>query len=238
MDETREVQYHLIKELPLADRPRERLVKYGAETLTNSELLAILLRTGTKDQSVLSLAYKVLHTSDVSDVSGLRGLVTKSIQDLSEIKGIGVAKATQLKAAIELGRRISATVPEKRPAIKSPADVAMLLMEEMRYLEKEHFKTLLLNTKNEVLVVDTVSIGSLNASIVHPREVFQNPIKRSAKSIILVHNHPSGDPEPSSEDIAVSKRLIEAGRLLGIDVLDHIVIGDNKFISLKERGLI
>lgn len=227
------LKYQLIKELPQEERPRERLLKYGAEALANSELLAIVLRSGTKNQSALSLAHKLLQAPD-----GLKHLATQTLEEMCEINGIGMAKACQIKASIEIGKRIGAIAPEQRPIIKSPADAAALIMEDMRFLDREHFKTMCLNTKNGVLAIETVSIGSLNSSVVHPREVFKNPIKRSSAAIILIHNHPSGDPTPSSEDVAVTKRLIEGGQILGIEVLDHIIIGDNKYLSLKEKCLI
>lgn len=222
-----------MKDMPLELRPRERILKDGPEALSNIELLAILLRIGTKEDNVLELAAKIL-----TQVGNVKGLVNHSIDDLKNIKGIGLAKAAQIKAAIELGKRISSTSNEERPIIRSPQDVERLLMEEMRHLDREYFKAISLNTKNNVLAIETVSVGSLSSSIVHPRELFKNPIKRSAAAIILVHNHPSGDPSPSKEDLDVTRRLAEVGKLLGIEVLDHIIIGDNKYISLKEKGVI
>lgn len=222
-----------MKDMPLELRPRERIVKDGPEALSNIELLAILLRIGTKEENVLELAAKIL-----TQVGNIKGLASYSIEDLKNIKGIGLAKAAQIKAAVEIGKRISSAPNEERPIIRSPQDVERLLMEEMRHLDREYFKAISLNTKNNVLAIETVSVGSLSSSIIHPRELFKNPIKRSAAALILVHNHPSGDPSPSKEDLDVTKRLVEVGKLLGIEVLDHIIIGDNKYISLKEKGVI
>ena len=220
-----------LRDVPEEERPRERMLQYGAQALSNAELLAILLRTGTISESAVGLAQRLLAES-----GGLRQLVEMSANELMKIKGIGLAKALQIKAGIELGRRIARSVQDSAVTIRSPRDVSDLLMEDLRYLKKEHFVCLFLNTKNHVIGQETLSIGSLNASIVHPREVFVAAIKRSSASIICVHNHPSGDPTPSREDIEITKRLSEAGRLIGIDVLDHIIIGDRTFVSLKEKG--
>lgn len=208
------------------------MLAVGAQALSNAELLAILLRTGTPQETALELAQRLL-----SQPGGLRYLAEASLEELKEQKGIGLAKATQIKAAIELGRRLS-VYSANRPVIQHPGDVASLLMDEMRYLDREHFRTVSLNTKNRVLAIDNVAVGSLNASLIHPREVFKGPVKRSAAAIILVHNHPSGDPSPSLEDIQVTRRLVEAGKLLGIEVLDHLILGDGSFISMKEKGLL
>ncbi|MFE5320154.1 DNA repair protein RadC [Paenibacillus sp. NPDC056579] len=221
-----------LRDVPNEERPRERMMQYGAQALNNAELLAILLRTGTVQESAVRLAERLLSQS-----GGLRSLVDMSLQQLTEIKGIGAAKALQIQAGIELGRRLARSGTKETVTVRSPEDVSSLLMEDMRYLQKEHFVCLFLNTKNHVIGQETLSMGSLNASIVHPREVFLAAIKRSSASIICVHNHPSGDPTPSSEDIQMTQRLVEAGDIIGIDVLDHIVIGDRTYISLKEQGL-
>jgi DNA repair protein RadC len=221
----------MIRDFPEAERPRERLISDGPESLANHELLAILLRTGTKDESVLQLANRLLNHFE-----GLRLLKDATIEEITSIKGIGTAKAVQILAAIELGRRISRLQYDERYVIRSPEDGAKYVMEDMRFLSQEHFVCLYLNTKNQVIHRKTVFIGSLNASIVHPREVFKEAIKRSAASIICAHNHPSGDPTPSREDIEVTKRLAECGRMIGIELLDHLIIGDRKFVSLKEKG--
>ncbi|WP_243290701.1 DNA repair protein RadC [Bacillus sp. FJAT-47783] len=220
-----------IRDFPKNDRPRERMMNEGPESLSNHELLAILLRTGTKNESVLHLSNKVLKQFD-----GLRMLKDASIEEITSIPGIGTAKAVQVMAALELGRRVHQLTFQERYAIRSPKDAANYVMEEMRFLTQEHFVCLYLNTKNQVLQKRTVFIGSLNASIVHPREVFKEALKRSAASIICMHNHPSGDPTPSREDIEVTKRLSECGKLIGIEVLDHIIIGEQKYVSLKEKG--
>lgn len=221
----------LIRDVPVTERPRERLLQVGASVLTNQEIIAILLRTGSKKDSVIDLAGKVLSTFD-----GLDLLKEATIEELCSIDGIGLAKAVELSAAMELGRRIHTLQTKERYVIRSPEDVLSLVMEDMRFLKQEHFVCLYLNTKNQVIFRHTVFIGSLNASIVHPREVFKEALRRSSASIICLHNHPSGDPSPSREDIDVTKRLYEAGRVLGIELLDHIIIGDRTFISLKEQG--
>ena len=226
-----EAHNHVMKDVPSEDRPRERLMKIGAEALSHAELLAILLRTGTKRESAVLLASRIL-----KECGSLRGLVDMSVEELTSIRGIGPAKAVQLRAGIELGRRLARSAGGEAPFIRKPSDAADLMMEELRYLKKEHFVCLFLNTKNQVIARETLSVGTLNASLVHPREVFRAAIKCSSASLICVHNHPSGDPTPSPEDVAMTRRLIEAGELVGIDVLDHLVIGDNRFISLKEQG--
>ncbi|WP_027398122.1 RadC family protein [Anaerovorax odorimutans] len=226
--------YTTIKELPQDERPREKLIKHGSGFLSNSELLAILIATGTKDSSAVMLANKILSLNK----KGISYLVDCTIEELSNIPGIGIAKSTQIVAAIELGKRIATKPKEKRINIKSPKEVADLFMEEMRYLRKEFLKVLLLNAKNEIISIENTSIGDLNSSIVHPREVFCSAVKKSAASIIVVHNHPSGNPMPSQEDINITVRLAEAGRILGINILDHLIIGDGNFVSLKEKMLI
>ncbi|TKD70415.1 RadC family protein [Pseudalkalibacillus hwajinpoensis] len=223
----------MIRDYPEEERPRERLVKDGPETLSNQELLAIILRTGTKQESVLQLSYRIIQYFE-----GLRLLKDASIEELTSLNGVGTAKAVQLIAAMELGRRVSRLQLEERYTIRSPEDGANYVMEDMRFLSQEHFVCLYLNTKNQVLHRQTVFVGSLNASIVHPREVFREAFRRSAASLICFHNHPSGDPTPSREDIEVTKRLAECGKMLGIDMLDHIIIGDQKFVSLKEKGYV
>ncbi len=221
----------MIRDFPQDERPRERLVQSGASSLSNQELLAILLRTGTKSESVLQLSNRLLTHFD-----GLNLLKDASLEEITKTKGIGLAKAVQIMASVELGRRISNLAFDDRYSIRSPEDGANYVMNDMRFLAQEHFVCLYLNTKNQVLHKQTIFIGSLNASIVHPREVFKEAFRRSAASIICIHNHPSGDPTPSREDIEVTKRLVECGRIIGIDVLDHLIIGEKKFISLKEKG--
>lgn len=222
----------MIRDFPVAERPRERLIQQGAASLSNQELLAILLRTGTKSESVLQLANRLLTQFD-----GLLWLKEAAVEEIMGIKGIGQAKAVQIAAAVELGRRISNLSYDDRYVIRGPEDGANYVMNDMRFLQQEHFVCLYLNTKNQVLHKQTIFIGSLNASIVHPREVFKEAFRRSAASIICLHNHPSGDPSPSREDIEVTKRLVECGRIIGIEILDHLIIGDNKYVSMKEKGL-
>jgi DNA repair protein RadC len=218
-----------IMEMPLEERPRERLLQYGSSALSHAELLAILLRTGSHKESAIHLAQRIL-----KDSGGLHQLVDMNVQELTQLKGIGQTKATQILASIELGRRISQSKLKQTYVIKSPEDAAKYMMESMRHLQKEHFVVLFLNTKHHIIEHETLSIGSLNASIVHPREVFKAAIKRSSASIICLHNHPSGDPTPSPEDIQMTRRLTEAGEIIGIELLDHIIIADDQFISLKE----
>lgn len=222
-----------IKEIPQNDRPRERLLKYGAEVLSDSELLAIMLRTGTKNLNAVLLSQKIL-----GGRGGLRFLEESSVQELSSISGIGNAKASIIKAAIELGKRLRSSDINDKIEIKSPKDISDILMESMRYLKKEHFKVVFLNIKNIVIDISNLSIGTLNSSIVHPREVFYDAIKKTAYSMIICHNHPSGDPTPSSEDINTTRRLVEVGKLVGIEILDHLIIGDGVYISFKEEKLI
>ncbi|MHB8156766.1 MAG: RadC family protein [Desulfocucumaceae bacterium] len=225
--------YHArIKDMPFGQRPRERLIREGSSVLSDSELIAIILRTGNAEKSAVELATEVL-----SFFSGLKNIVQANIEELSQIKGVGPVKAAQLKAALEIGRRIASAPEVSRPSIKGPEDAAFIVMEEMRHLDREHFCALLLNTKHQVVAKETISIGTLNSSVVHPRELFKAAIKRSAAALVLVHNHPSGDPTPSREDREITGRLKEAGLLIGIEVLDHIIIGDKKFISLKALGM-
>lgn len=223
----------LIRELPEEERPRERLLRYGASSLTNSELLAILMGSGSKDSSAIMLANRLISLDD----TGISYLSQCDPEELSTVKGIGNAKACLLVASMELGKRVAARPKEKKVNVSSPKDVARLFMEEMRCYKKEYFKVLLLNTKNELMMTDEISVGTLNSAVVHPREVFNGAIKKSASSVILVHNHPSGNPSPSKEDIDLTKRLVESGKILGIEVLDHIIIGDGEYLSFKEKSL-
>ncbi|MEY8348685.1 DNA repair protein RadC [Bacillus cereus] len=220
-----------IRDVLKEEQPRERLLVEGASNLSNRELLAVLLRTGSKEESVLTLADRILYHFD-----GLRMLKDATIEEMTSIHGVGIAKASQLISAFELGRRMVRLEYQNRYSIRSPEDCARYMMEEMRFLQQEHFVCLYLNTKNQVMHRQTVFIGSLNASIVHPREIFKEAFRRAAASIICLHNHPSGDPTPSREDIEVTKRLVDCGKIIGIEILDHIIIGDHKFVSLKEKG--
>lgn len=221
----------VIRDLPANERPRERLAQHGAETLSNGELLAILLRTGSRKESALALANRLLAKFET-----LKGISQATVEELSTIDGLGLAKAAQLKAAFELGKRLALTADENRPAISCPGDAASLVMERLRYEDKEHFLALFLDSRHRVIAHRTISIGNLQANLVHPREVFKEAVSRSAAAIIAVHNHPSGDPSPSEEDYAITARLKEAGELMGIGLLDHIIIGAGKFVSLKEEN--
>lgn len=222
-----------ITDMPSTDRPRERLATDGAAVLNNSELLAILLRIGVAGENAIRVAERLL-----AEVGGLAGLHRASYRDLCKLRGIGPAKAAQLMAAIELGSRIARTAPGDRPIISSPADAANLLMYDMAALEQEYLYVILLDTRNRTLGRPIeVYHGSLNTSLIRVGEVFREAVRVNAAGIIVAHNHPSGDPAPSPEDVAVTRALVEAGKLLDIDVLDHLVIGRHRFVSLKERGL-
>jgi len=222
----------LIRDLPVGERPRERLRDYGEAALSNAELLAIVLRTGTDQESVLHLATRLL-----ASLEGLPGLARASFGELCHHHGLGPAKVAQIKASLELGRRLAATQPQDRPVVRSPTDVANLLLSEMGLLEQEEMRVVLLNTRNQVLAVPQVYKGSVNTSLVRMAELFREAIRQNCPAIILVHNHPSGDPTPSPEDIELTRQAVAAGRLLDIEVLDHLVIGQQRYLSLKERGL-
>ena len=223
----------MIRDLPQGERPRERLKEYGPRYLNNTELIAILLRTGVKGENVLSLSSRLL-----ARVDGLAGLGRSTFAELCAERGLSEAKVCQLMAALELGRRFVSLAPEERPTVSSPQDVANLLMAEMALLDQEHLKVLLLNTKNEILSVQEIYVGNVNSAVVRAAEVFRPAVRDNAPSIIVVHNHPSGDPTPSPEDVAVTRQLVSSGKLLGIELLDHVVIGNgNRFVSLNEKGL-
>ena len=224
---------NLIKDIIKEERPRETLLKKGETYLSDSELLAILINNGTRDKSAITLAREIIETSD-----GIRNLSNITVEELSKIKGIGLAKACRIISALVLGRRVSVASEMQKFKISSPQDIGNVYMEELRYKKKEIFRVVLLNTKNVIIGSKDISEGSLNASIVHPREVFLEAIKKSANKMILMHNHPSGDPTPSSEDINITKRLISAGQIVGIEILDHVIIGDGSFYSFKENGQI
>lgn len=223
----------MIRDLPLEERPREKMRILGAGALSSAELLAILLRVGHKDQSAVQLATRV-----ITSCGGLQNLPDLALEELENFKGLGPAKAVMIKAALELGCRLATTQRDRADSITTPRQAAGLFMEELRYKKKEYFKVLLLNTKNHVISREEISVGSLNASIVHPREIFSIPLRKSAASVILIHNHPSGDPAPSREDLEVTRRLVEAGTILGVIVRDHIIIGDGCFFSFREKGLL
>lgn len=231
------MKYHLtLKELPPDSRPRERLIEQGAENMATAELLAIILRTGSRGRTAIQVAEQLLIAGD--EYGPLRYLATADIKELSAFPGMGPAKAVQIKAALELGKRLVQEETGRKDFVRSPEDAYHLVKNNMQYLDREHFCTIMLSTKNQVLAQETVAVGSLSATLVHPRELFKGCIRKSAAAVILVHNHPSGDPDPSPEDIKLTERLSQAGALLGIKVLDHIIIGDGRYVSLRERGCI
>ena len=226
-------EYRLtIKELPIDERPRERLLYAGARALSSAELMAIILRTGVGGENVLSVAQRLLARFD-----GLAGLARAGVSELTAEHGIGEAKVAQLKAAFELGRRLLVTSPAEHPQVRSPADAAQMLMAEMSLLEQEHLRLLLLDTKNFVLAMPTVYVGSLNTNLIRIGELFRYALRENCAALIVAHNHPSGDPSPSPEDVIVTRKIVEGGQLLDIEVLDHLIIGRGRFVSLKERGL-
>lgn len=222
-----------INNLPQHERPREKLLSQGKESLSNAELIAVLLDTGTREKSALELANDLLTVTG----EGIRRLGDCTPEELRQIKGMGDAKTCRILAAAEFGRRTAALKPEGKISITNPKEIANLFMEEMRYYSKEYFKVLLINSKGEILEQENVAIGDLCSAIVHPREVFVKAVRRSAAALVLVHNHPSGNPEPSSDDIRTTRRLAKAGSVLGINVLDHIIIGDGTYTSFKNEGL-
>ncbi len=220
-----------IMDIPESDRPRERLAKYGAAALSSAELLAILLRIGVKGESALQVGQRLLR-----EYHGIGGLHKASVADLSCQRGVGPAKAAQIKAALELGNRMKLENDE-RTVIHSPEDVYTLVEYEMSGLEQEELKVLLLDTRNRVLEIRSIVRGSLNSAQVRIGELFREAVRLNAAAIIVVHNHPSGDPTPSGEDVTLTRGIIQAGQLLDITVLDHIIVGKNRYVSLKERGL-
>ncbi len=222
-----------IHDLPLGERPRERLLKLGSEALSAQEILALILGRGTRGESVMMTSQKLL-----SRFGNLKGVANASVEELVRTKGIGPAKATQIKAALEFSRRLEAGPSEKpQPILRSPEDVAAEVRSQLKGKKKEHFLVLCLDTRNRLIDRKPVSMGSLDTSIVHPREVFKEAISSCAASVIFAHNHPSGDPEPSKEDLELTKRLSKAGEIVGIDVLDHIIVCDKSYVSLKARNL-
>lgn len=228
-----------LKALPAAERPRERLIRLGAEQLSDVELVAILLGTGTRELSVMELAQALLrYCESKNPTNRLHELIHLRDVDLRQaVSGIGTAKRCQLLAALQLGLR-AGTAPLKRVDLSSPRSVFEYLAPRLSHLDHEQFMVILLNAKNHVIDVECVSVGTLTASLVHPREIFKSAIRRSAHAIVLAHNHPSGDPTPSREDREVTQRLIQAGKLLGIEVLDHLVVGDGRYVSFRERRLV
>ena len=223
---------YLLNKLEKCDLPRERMARLGPSALKNEELLAIILRTGSHGENVLDLAERLLRENH-----GLGGLARMPHTELMRVKGIKLVKAIELQAALELGRRLTTTAPEEKPMVKSPADAANLLS-DMSVMEQEVMRAVLMDTKNHVLAIVTVYTGSVNTTVIRVAELFKHAIRQNCTSIIIAHNHPSGDPTPSPEDVAVTREVVQAGKILDIDVLDHLVIGaGSKFVSLKERGL-
>lgn len=221
-----------VKQMPGEDRPREKLQLVGAQALTDSELLAIILRVGIQGENVIALAQRLL-----GDYGGLTGLLRLPFDELKEVRGMGEAKASQLKAALEMGRRLLLAQPEDRLQVRAPGDLANILTLEMASLEQEQLKLISLNTKNQVIKMQTVYRGTVNSSQLRVAEVFREAMRANATSIIVAHNHPSGDPTPSMEDVRVTESLVEAGKLLEIDLLDHLVIGHQRWVSMREQGL-
>lgn len=221
-----------VHDLPKSERPRERLQKHGAEALSSQELLALIIGRGVSKKSVMTIAQELL-----SKFGNIKAISEATLEELSQIKGIGFAKAAQLKASFELARRKDEHDGE-RLSVKSHQDVIKVVRQRLKDKKKEQFLVLCLDTRNNLIRICTISIGTLDANLVHPREVFKEAIQSLASSIILVHNHPSGNPEPSEADIDITKRIMETGKIVGIDVLDHIIVADNKSFSFKEKGLV
>jgi DNA repair protein RadC len=221
-----------VSELPLDERPRERLERLGPQALTSAELLAILLRTGTKRDGVIQVAERL-----IDEHRGLRGLAASDLVTLASSHGVGSAKATTIAAAFELGRRLAAAGDDLRPTVNSPADIARLLQSEMELLQQEELRLLALDTKHHVLAVTTLYRGSVNSAPARVAEVFREAVRRNAFAIALAHNHPSGDPDPSLEDVRLTEHIVEAGELLDVAVLDHLVIGHGRYISMREKRL-
>lgn len=222
-----------VRDLPKQERPRERLQKFGAEALSAQELLALIIGRGIPNKSVMNIAQELL-----AKFGNIKAISQATIEELSQIKGIGLAKAAQIKACFELSRREELEPELKNFDIKDPETVVKAVRAGIKDKAKEHFKIILLNPRNRIVGISTISIGTLNASLVHPREVFKDAIKHNAASMVLAHNHPSGDPDPSEDDLTITKRLTEAGRIFGIEVKDHIIVGKDGFFSFKEKGLI
>jgi DNA repair protein RadC len=221
-----------IREIPTTDQPRTRIRELGGAALSDIELLAILIGGGIEGMSAIEIAQQLL-----ADCTSWAGIQKLSFEQLAERRGMGQAKAAQIKAGLEIGRRLLLQNPGQRPQIRSPTDAAQLMMIEMSTLDQEHLRAICLDTKNRVLKIETVYVGSLNSSIVRVGEVFKAALRLNSAAIIVVHNHPSGDPTPSPEDVLVTKQIVEAGTLLEVEVLDHLVIGHGRYVSMRERGL-
>ena len=222
-----------VRDLPKPERPRERLQKLGPEALSSQELLALVIGRGIPKKSVMTIAQELLVR-----FGNVKAIGQATLEELSQIKGIGVAKAAQIKACFELAKRENLETEEESFDIKNPEAVFKVISSSIKNKAKEHFKLILLNSRNKKIGISNVSTGTLTTSLVHPREVFKDAITHSAASVILAHNHPSGDPEPSEDDLKITKKLVESGKILGIEVIDHIIIGKNNFYSFREKGLI
>ncbi len=232
MTESTSQPTYRITDLHESDRPRERLASLGPQALSNAELIAILLRVGVKGENAVTVGQRLLKT-----FGGLGGLHRAPFTELMRQHGLGEAKASQIKAAIELGRRLTLESPEERPTINSPADAAALVAYEMSALEQEHLRVILLDRRNRIIETVEIYKGSVNSSQVRVGEIFKEAIRKNAPALIVIHNHPSGDPTPSPDDVAVTRAIVQAGKMLDVDVLDHMVIGQGRWVSLKERGL-
>lgn len=236
----KDFEKYTIKEMPEDERPQEKLIKFGPDYLSNAELLALIIRTGnSKGDSAIDTATKVLRSLRTdNDKNGLNSLKNANLSSLMQVDGIGEAKAAMILAAVQLGIRLAVSSNGTKIRVTSPSIAANYVLSEMSVLEQEHFRVMTLNTKKEINFIREISKGTINMTIVHAREVFRAAISDNAHSIILLHNHPTGDPSPSKEDIGLTKNLIEASKIIGIDILDHIIIGDNRYFSFLEEGLL
>jgi len=222
----------MLKDMQRCEMPRERLLKHGPEVLSLSELLAIIIRCGTRDENVLDLSRRILSEFDISQLQDI------TVGQIKKFKGIKDAKAAQIMAVFEIAKRISTIKQPFRLKIENSKDIRDYLMGKMKNLKKEHLIGLYLDTRNHLIKEETISIGTLNSSLIHPREIFRSAVIEACASVILVHNHPSGDPTPSKDDITVTKKIIKASEVIGIELLDHVIIGNERYVSLKEDGLI
>jgi len=222
-----------VQDLPKSERPRERLIKLGPEALSAQELLALIIARGVAGKSVMEIAQDLL-----SKFGSVKGVREATIGQLCKIEGINQAKAAQIRACFEIGKRGELELEQKRYDINNPRAVIRAVGASIKDKAKEHFKLIILGSRNKILAITNVSVGTLDASFAHPREIFKDAITHNAASVILVHNHPSGDPEPSEDDLKITKKLVEAGKILGIEVLDHIIITKNSFFSFKDKGLL
>ncbi|WP_138159734.1 RadC family protein [Peptoniphilus catoniae] len=237
-DKKDEIKKFTIREMAAEDRPQERLLAKGPESLTNAELIALIIRTGTKTKTSVELAQEILNGFPEYSSLGISALKKKSINDFMKIKGVGIGKASMLIASITLASRMASESMFNKKRILSPKDILDIVMEDMKNLSTEEFRIVILNTKKEIITIRTISSGTLDTTIVHPREVFKAAIDFRAHTILLLHNHPSGDSSPSNQDISLTDRLVKAGNILGIEVVDHIIIGNGNYYSFKEQGII